>query len=293
MILRVRHATRYAHESPVALAAHLLHLRPRSLATQRLHRFTLAADPHPSRQRDGTDYFGNAVTWLFHDAPHAALGVVAESVVELRRRQRVEDTPPWEHVVEAARSQAAEWREAEFAFPSLFAPALQEARALAAPCFPPNRPVAEGALCLAQQIGAMFRFQPGVTTVSTSLARVIAQRAGVCQDFAHLMIAGLRSLGLPARYVSGYVLSRPPPGCEGLRGADRSHAWVGCWAGSVHGWIELDPVNSVVVSGEHVCVAWGRDYGDVPPMRSILLGGTAQALHIEVDVEPIEAERQR
>lgn len=290
MILRVRHATRYTCEPEVTAAAHLLHLRPRSLASQRLHHFRLTADPPPSRQRDGVDHFGNPVTWLFHDFPHSALDLVTDSVVEVRLRPVVEDTPPWEHVAEAARSQAAAWRDAEFAFPSPFVPALAGARALAAPCFPPTRPVAEGAFCLARRIGETFRFEAGATTISTPLARVIAQRAGVCQDFAHLMIAGLRSLGLPARYMTGYLLTHPPPGCERLRGADRSHAWVGCWAGPGHGWLEFDPTNSAIVRDEHVCLGWGRDYGDVSPTRGVLLGGGTRSLHIAVDVEPVAAD---
>lgn len=286
MILRLRHATAYAYEQPVSLAAHLLHLRPRSLPWQRVRDFALAASPAPSRQRDGVDHFGNPVAWMFHDEPHAAFEIVAEAVVELLPRPLPPVTPPWEQVSDAVRNQAWAWREAEFAFASGMAPALVQAREYARPSFPPGRPVAEAACCLARRIGAEFGYEPGATTVATPLSRVFAQRAGVCQDFAHAMIAGLRGLGLPARYVSGYLLTRPPPGEARLRGADQSHAWVGCWLGPGLGWLDLDPTNSQVAGLDYVCLGWGRDYGDVSPTRGVLLGGGVHTLRVSVDVEP-------
>ena len=288
-IMRLRHATTYSYEQPVALAAHLLHLRPRALAWQRVLEFTLTADPTPSRQRNGADHFGNPVTWMFHDEPHARFEVVSEASVELLPRPMPVVTPPWEQVADAVRNQAWAWREAEFAFPSPFVPPLAEARLFAAPSFQPGRLIADSVTCLARRIGQEFRYQPGATTISTPLARVFARRTGVCQDFAHAMIAGLRSFGLPARYVSGYVLTQPPAGGERLRGADQSHAWVGCWLGPGLGWLDLDPTNSSIVGQEHVCLAWGRDYGDISPTRGVLLGGGSHTLSVGVDLETVQA----
>jgi len=127
-----------------------------------------------------------------------------------------------------------------------------------------------------------------VTTINTPVARVLAQRAGVCQDFTHLMIAGLRALGLPARYVSGYLRTRPPPRQKPRQGADQSHAWAGAWLGPAHGWVDLDPTNDLVVHDEHVVLAWGRDYGDTSPVRGIILGGGSHTVTVAVDLAPVE-----
>ena len=142
-------------------------------------------------------------------------------------------------------------------------------------------------LDLNRRIRAEFAFRPGVTTVNTRVEQVLTQRAGVCQDFTHLMISALRALGLPARYVSGYLRTHPPAGQPARRGADQSHAWVGAWLGPYHGWIDLDPTNNLVVQDEHVVLAWGRDYADISPVRGVILGGGAQTLTVEVDLEQI------
>ena len=274
MILRLRHAMTCAYDPPAALAAHLLHLRPRALAWQRVSDFTLTASPAPSRQRDGADHFGNPVTWMFHDEPHARLEITAEARVESLPRPMPTVTPPWEQVADAARNQAWAWREAEFTFPSPFVPPLPEARLFAARSFPPGRPIREAAACLARRIGQEFRVRPAAPTGCTPLARVLAQREGACEDLAHVMIAGLRGLGLPARCVSGYAVMRP------------AHAWVGCWLGPGVGWLDLDPTNGRIMGENAVCVAWGRDYGDVSPMRGVLLGGGAHELSGSVVLEP-------
>jgi transglutaminase-like putative cysteine protease len=153
--------------------------------------------------------------------------------------------------------------------------------------FPAGRPVLAGLLDLTARIRGDFTFRPGVTTIATPVAKVLRQRAGVCQDFTHVMIAGLRALGLPARYVSGYIRTRPPPGRAARRGADQSHAWVGAWLGPEHGWIDLDPTNDLVVQDEHVVLGWGRDYGDVSPVRGVLLGGGTHKLSVSVDLEAV------
>ena len=274
MILRLRHVLTCAYDPPVAHAAHLLHLRPRALAWQRVLAFTFAATPAPSRQHDGADHFGNPATWLFHDEPHARLETASEASVESLPRSMPAATPPWEQVADGVRNQAWAWREAEFMFPSPFVPPLPEARLFAASSFPPGRPIGEAVACLARRIGQEFRVRPGAPTVSTPLACVLAQREGMCQDLAHVMIAGLRGLGLAARCVSGYAVARPP------------HAWVGCWLGPGLGWLDLDPTNGRVIGEDCVCLAWGRDYGDVSPVRGVLLGGGTHELRVSLDLEP-------
>lgn len=290
MILRVQHSTAYAYANPVELAGHQLHLHPRSLPWQRVLSFDLHADPAASRITWGADHFGNAVAWLFMDEAHGALHVSTDSLVEVLPRHAPDPraTPAWEHIAGLCCQRAAARDAAEFSFGSAKAPALAAAGTWAAPSFPPGRPVLAGLMDLMARIGREFRFQSGVTSVSTPVAQVLHLKAGVCQDFAHLMIAGLRALGLPARYVSGYIRTRPPPGQPRLRGADQSHAWVGCWLGPQWGWIDLDPTNDLIVGEEHVVLGWGRDYTDVSPVLGVLLGGGNHSLEVGVDIEPVE-----
>jgi transglutaminase-like putative cysteine protease len=290
MILAVEHVTTYEYASRVELAAHLLHLRPRELPWQRVLDFSLLAHPAPDRERWATDHFGNATAWLFLDRAHDALKVTTRAVVDVQDRPPVKaaDTLAWEHVAAAARRPEAARQIAEFTFGSAMAPIEPGAHNYAAPSFPAGRPVLVALLDLMARICSDFRFDSTVTTVSTPVQRVLDLRAGVCQDFAHLMIAGLRSLGLPARYVSGYLRTVPPPGQARLRGADQSHAWVQCWLGPVQGWIDLDPTNDLVVSDGHVWLGWGRDYADVSPIRGVLLGGGRHSLRVSVDIEPQE-----
>lgn len=144
-----------------------------------------------------------------------------------------------------------------------------------------------GVIDLLDRIRRDFKFQSGVTTIATPVGKVLAQRAGVCQDFSHLMISGLRSLGIPARYVSGYIRTKPPPGQQRRRGADQSHAWVGVWLGPEHGWVDVDPTNNLIVHDEHVVLGWGRDYGDLSPVRGVILGGGKHTLSVSVDLEEV------
>jgi len=290
MRYRVRHVTDYAYARPVDLGRHMLHLTPRALAWQRVVSASLTADPLPTRRDEGCDHFGNTVTWMALDQPHARFRLSLEAVVEVE----CPAPPPaaaswaWERVAACAQAGgAAAWADAEFAFASPMAPADAAVGAYAAPSFPPGRPVLAGLLELTGRIRREFAFRSGVTTINTPVSRVLAQRAGVCQDFTHLMIAGLRALGLPARYVSGYLRTRPPPGQAARQGADQSHAWVGAWLGPEHGWVDLDPTNDLVVRDEHVVLAWGRDYGDISPVRGIILGGGRHDLTVGVDLAPV------
>jgi transglutaminase-like putative cysteine protease len=280
----------YGYAEPVDLAAHLLHLSPRALAHQRVLAARVLADPAPARRSRVADYFGNTVDYLFLDRPHTRFAVSLEAEVEVAfpAPPAEEATPAWESVAAAARAGgAAGWEAAEFAFASAMAPADAEAGAYAAASFPPGRPVLAGLRDLTRRIHREFSFRPGVTTVATPVSRVLAQRAGVCQDFTHLMLAGLRALGLPGRYVSGYLRTRPPPGQAPRRGVDQSHAWVSAWLGPGMGWVDLDPTNDLVVGEEHVVLAWGRDYGDISPVRGVILGGGAHSLEVAVHLDPV------
>lgn len=288
MTLRVRHVTAYEYEDPVELAAHMVHLRPRTLPFQAVRSYALDVQPRPERVVEGQDHFGNPIAWVFLSGAHGELRVSTDSAVDVSPRPAPDPsaTPAWEHVAGQAPASEA----AEFVFPSPRVPLLPAAGEWAAPSFPPGRPVLDGLLDLMHRIADGFRFDPEVTTVSTTVAKVLELRAGVCQDFAHVMIAGLRALGLPARYVSGYLRTRPPPGQPRLVGADQSHAWVGAWLGPAHGWVDLDPTNALVVGDGHVVLGWGRDYSDVSPVRGVLLGGGDHTLHVSVDIEPLEGQ---
>ncbi|HEY4041526.1 MAG TPA: transglutaminase family protein, partial [Rhodopila sp.] len=258
MRYHVQHTTRYAYGSPVELAAHMVHLRPRPRPWQIVISERITTDPMPARRRDGLDYFGNHVTWLFLDLPHADFEITSESVVEVKRpsSDAAEATLPWEEVVQAARTQDG-WHAVEFQFPTPMAPVDPASKAYAAQSFTAGRPVLEAVLELNERIYNEFRFRSGVTTISTPVSEVMARKEGVCQDFTHVMISGLRGIGIPARYTSGYIRTRPPPGQRKRHGADQSHAWVGCWLGPEHGWVDVDPTNGIVVKDEHVLLGWG------------------------------------
>jgi len=289
---RVSHTTRYVYREPVELASHMVHVTPRALPHQAVLSTEITATPAPARVSAGTDHFGNAVSWLFLDTPHAAFEVTANSLVEVvfPPPPEADTTPSWESVAAlAAEGGARGAAAAEFSFDSPMAAADADAGKYVAGSFTPGRPLLSALLDLNGRIGRDFAFRAGVSTIHTPVSRIVAQRAGVCQDFAHMMIAGLRTLGLPARYVSGYIRTRPPPGGTRRRGADQSHAWVSCWLGDTHGWIDLDPTNDVLVQEEHVVLGWGRDYSDVSPVRGIILGGGAKhSLTVGVDLEPVE-----
>ncbi|MDB5376573.1 MAG: transglutaminase family protein [Rubritepida sp.] len=286
MIYSLRHRTAYDYARTVDLASHLLHLKPRTLPGQRVLSARLTCLPAPDHHTETHDHFGNAATRLFLVAPHTAFEVTAESLVEVD----FPEPPPaartrnWEAI--AAAGAGAET--ADFLLPTLYVPLLADATAYASTSFPPGRPVLEGLLDFNARMRRDFTFQAGVTSITTPIAEVLRMRRGVCQDFSQLMLAGLRGLGLPARYVSGYVRTRPPAGQARRRGADQSHAWVSAWTGDE--WVQLDPTNGIVVRDEHVVLAWGRDFSDISPVRGVLLGGGAHRLEVNVDLEP-ETER--
>lgn len=289
MRYRVQHTTRYSYASPVDLAAHIVHLRPRQRPWQAVVSEQMIVHPSPGRRRDGIDHFGNRVTWLFLDLPHADFKVTSDCIVEVAYPAAPEPsaTPAWETVVEAAATPAG-WEAAEFQFGTNMAPVNADSKSYAAVSFPPGRPVLAGLLELNSRFKRDFRFRSGVTTIATPVSQVMHRREGVCQDFTHVMVSGLRGLGIPARYTSGYIRTRPPPGQPRRVGADQSHAWVGAWMGPEHGWIDIDPTNGIVVQDEHVLLGWGRDFNDISPVRGVILGGGDHGLFVSVDLEPIE-----
>src|SRR5208283_1587541 len=293
MRYRVQHTTRYAYGSPVELAAHMVHLRPRARPWQTVISERIVTDPMPARRRDGLDHFGNTVTWLFLDLPHADFEVTSESVVDVNCPSPANpaDTPPWESVLQTARTSEG-WHAVEFQFGTAMAPINPDTKAYVSESFLPGRPVLEALLELNERFYTEFRFRSGVTTISTPVSQVMRRREGVCQDFSHAMVSGLRGIGIPARYTSGYIRTKPPPGQTKRQGADQSHAWVGCWLGPEHGWIDVDPTNGIVIRDEHVLLGWGRDYSDVSPVRGVILGGGDHSVLVSVDLEPEGQEKQ-
>ncbi|HZH46200.1 MAG TPA: transglutaminase family protein [Roseococcus sp.] len=277
----LRHHTAYRYAQPVELAAHLLHLKPRALPGQQVLSARLTCTPKPDHHTEAQDHFGNAATRLYLSAPHTSFEVTAESLVEVDFAPPAGRGPAWEAVAAASGGMET----ADYVIPTRTIPLLPQARALAAASFAPGRPVLDGLLELNARMGREFTFQAGVTSITTPIAEVIRDRRGVCQDFTQVMLAALRGLGLPARYVSGYIRTRPPAGETRRRGADQSHAWVAAWLGQGLGWVQLDPTNGIMVRDEHVVLAWGRDFSDISPLRGVLLGGGEHELEVSVDLE--------
>jgi len=287
MILDVSHRTTYVYRKPVLQSQHHVYLAPRQGPRQKVLRHSLLIEPAPSRRLAFEDYFGNGTAILTIEDEHSELVIHARSRVEISEPQLPLPAPsvPWERVAKQARGQDAglDIGVLQFVSASRHTRLVGEAIAYARPSFSPNRPIIDAALDLTQRIYADFKFDNSATDISTPVAHVLQERRGVCQDFAHLAITCLRGLGLPARYVSGYLLTYPPPGMEKLQGADASHAWISVWAPEA-GWIDFDPTNGVMPSGEHVTVAYGRDYDDVSPISGVLLGGSGQKMSVAVDV---------
>jgi transglutaminase-like putative cysteine protease len=287
-VLDVEHETAYDYSARVDLAYHLAYLRPAQTGYQQVETFELDIDPPPSHRSIGRDVYGNQRDAFSLYGPHESLHVLARSRVRIAPRFEELDpatSPPWTEVRANLRYQAGATFEpqAEFVFASPFVSLLPQLRDYAFRSFPDGQPMLVGALDLLRRIHADFTYDTESTDVSTPLAVAFEQRRGVCQDYAHVGIGALRALGLPAAYVSGYLLSTPPPGEARLIGADASHAWVRVWC-PVNGWIDFDPTNDCFVSSGHVTLAIGRDYGDVTPVRGVIRGGGRHALAVAVSV---------
>jgi transglutaminase-like putative cysteine protease len=289
-VLRVRHETRYRYETRVEVSYHIAYLLPRQDALQRVHACSLVIEPTPSYRAASTDAFGNERTFFALYSPHAQLVVRADSRVTPVARDEVIDAARSARCDEALDSLRYAARTpmlpaVQYTFASPFVPLHEQLGAYARPSFGRDRPLLQGAVELMQRIHADFDYEAGSTEVSTPLQSAFEQRRGVCQDFAHVMIGCLRSVGLPARYVSGYLLTTPAPGAPRLLGADASHAWVAVWCPR-YGWVGLDPTNDVIASASHVTLATGRDYGDVMPLRGVIRGGGEHSVSVEVSVAP-------
>lgn len=310
MLYRISHRTTYRYVYPVSVGEHVACLQPRSFAGNLLHHNSLAIHPAPSTQTERTDFFGNRLCFFTVQEPHKELVVESNSEVAVTSPSATSpavnspsatspaplaspdelpaSSPPWE---ESARPLADDHsREAleahQFQFESPRIRIRPEFAAYALQSFTPGRPMRDALRELTARIYRDFRFDSKVTTVRTPTEEVFLKRHGVCQDFAHVQIACLRSIHLAARYVSGYLRTYPPPGRPRLVGADASHAWASAYCRTL-GWLDMDPTNNVAPTEDHVTLAWGRDYGDVSPLRGLILGGGSHTLKVEVDMEPI------
>ncbi len=287
---RVLHETRYTYSDTVTSAHQLAHLRPRATVWQKIKSHKLTINPKPVEQVSGGDYFGNEVLRFMIDTPHIELSVRAESVVEVGAHspQTADASPAWEkgRATPGVWGPNVELDVEEYRVSSPMAPVLDEALEYGRASFRDGRPWLEAALDLTTRIQKDFVYDPKATTVATRVSEVLVLRRGVCQDFAHLMISCLRSLGLPARYVSGYILNSPKAGARRVMGADASHAWVAAHC-PAHGWVAFDPTNGKLADLEFVTLGWGREFSDVTPLRGVVLGAASQTLEVEVKVQPI------
>ena len=293
MIYKIVHRTTYRYKYPVSVGNHVACLKPRTLLHHQLARNELRIQPSPATRTERVDYFGNLLCFFTVQEAHKELVVESRSEVIME-----ENATPWPQ-------QSLPWEEAARLLPDDHSPAGLEAyqfgfesprirmrpefASYALQSFTPGRPMLDALLDLTARIHKDFRFDSKVTNVRTPTEEVFRKRRGVCQDFAHLQIACLRSLGIAARYVSGYLRTYPPAGQARLVGADASHAWVSAYCPGI-GWIDMDPTNNVVPSNGHVTLAWGRDYGDVSPLRGLILGGGAHTLKVAVDMEPVDSQ---
>jgi len=287
MKYRITHTTTYGYSEPASLSQNELILTPRETVAQRVNSSRLEIRPEPQFVNDRTDYFGNQVRTFMVQHPHTELSMAATSLVETfpSTPPPADATPAWEAVVRrlTAHQRPEELDAYQFIFASPLTTVNAAVNEFALPSFPPRRPVLWGAVDLMERIFSGFTYDKAATTVETGVEQILRDRKGVCQDFAHLAISCLRSLGLAARYVSGYLETLPPPGRPKLVGADASHAWISLYIPKT-GWVDLDPTNNLIPGERHITLAWGRDYGDVTPVKGVVMGGGSHALAVTVDV---------
>ncbi|KNZ30718.1 MAG: hypothetical protein AD742_21175 [Methylibium sp. NZG] len=286
----VEHLTRYAYTAPVSQSWQLARLTPRALGWQKLLSHALQIDPKPDARHDTLDSFGNHVTHFGLHGAHRQLSVRMQCVVEVAPRPRAAGSGPGvtlRSVRELLRAEPTldDLNPVRLAEPTPLVPFTEAARRYAATSLAPERDWLEAVSALMHSIHADFEFDATATTVTTSVDEVLQHRRGVCQDFAHLMLACLRGHGLPARYVSGYLLTDPAPGQPRMLGVDASHAWVAAYVPHL-GWVEFDPTNDQLADERYITLAWGADFADVVPVRGVILGGGEQRLNVEVSVVP-------
>ena len=287
---RITHTTRYVYNEPVSLCHNIARLIPRSTARQTCHNVQVVIDPMPEVHNQYDDFFGNKTMYFAVQHAHGELTVTVISELS-----RTPDTPEidlfgnmsWEEVIRQLHTSGQMHGEVLQYIPETGMTASDpEIREYALRSFPPGRPLFEAANDLMQRIHRDFKFQPGFTTIATPLTVVMQERKGVCQDFAHLGIACLRALGLPARYVSGYIETVPPPGQEKMTGVDASHAWFSAFTPGA-GWIDFDPTNNMLAGERHLVIGWGRDYTDITPLKGIIVSSGPHTLTVSVDVRRI------
>jgi transglutaminase-like putative cysteine protease len=290
MKYRVTHTTAYTYSEAASLSQNELCLVPRGTARQQVISSQVSFQPQPQYVHRRIDYFGNIAHVIMIEQPHSALSITASSIVRTGRAQRIEpeSSLPWEEVVQRLRSHPLfdDLEAYQYSFLSpmiLINPAIESYARLS---FPAGMPVLEGGMDLMRRIFTEFAYDQSASTVETPVDQVLANKGGVCQDFAHLAIACFRSLGLAARYVSGYLETLPPPGKPKMVGADASHAWLSLYVPD-EGWVDLDPTNNVIPGEMHITVAWGRDYSDVAPVKGVVTGGGLHSLDVKVDVARI------
>ncbi len=292
MIFEVSHRTHYRYSSAVAQSQHLVHMTPRTVGHQTTIRHNLMVEPAPAMRHEGVDGFGNPFVVLEVEVPHRELVLLARSAIETRAPTAADlaATTQWDRLDDAISGTPGglDLDVIQYRCSTRITGATLEIADYARASFRQGCPVLDGAMDFTRRIYADFRFDPGATDVSTPVAQVFAQRRGVCQDFAHLALAGLRALRVPARYVSGYILTHPPPGQPKLSGADASHAWISVWSPET-GWRDFDPTNGIAVGEEHITIAYGRDYNDVSPISGVLIGGGEHVVTVGVDVVPLAA----
>jgi transglutaminase-like putative cysteine protease len=288
MIYSVRHTTTYRYGDEVTLSSHRLRLTPRDTVRQRVRRFALDITPQSHDLTAERDPFGNTAHLLEVREPHRVLTIEARSEVMVSDADTEFGFTPWESAAEAARNPRSPLalEAAGYVFPSPFTEASDAIEAYARESFRQDRPLAEAARELTHRIFTDFDYDPAATHAGTLALDSFAEKRGVCQDFSHVFLACCRALGLPSRYVSGYLLTHPPAGQEKLIGADASHAWASVWC-PVAGWLDFDPTNDIMAGLEHVTCAWGRDYGDVSPIAGVVLGGGGHVISVAVDVNPV------
>jgi len=292
VIYDIRHVTTYGYESPVSFARCSLRLEPGSGGGQELVSHTVDVRPRPADRTVRRDFFGTHTESILIETPHRNLRIDSRSRVAVSRTApgRHAQSRAWESVRDIA-FEAASLGPASpigYVFASPLVPLQRPVTSYASASFPKGRGILAGAVDLMQRISTDFRYDPKATVVSTPLNEVFEKRHGVCQDFAHVMIAGLRGLGLPAAYVSGYLRTIPPAGRPRLQGADATHAWVSLWCGEGPGWIGFDPTNDILVENDHIVLAIGRDFSDVSPVDGIIVGSRKQKLNVAVDVVLVE-----
>jgi transglutaminase-like putative cysteine protease len=292
VIYDIRHVTTYAYESPVSFARCSLRLEPRTGDGQQLVSHSVEIRPKPAERTVRRDFFGTHTESVLIETAHRTLRIDSRSRVSVSRQvlERTAPSPSWEEIRDVAfeATSLGPSSPVGYVFASSLVPVQAPVTAYAAASFPPGRGVVAGAVDLMHRIRTEFKYDPKATVISTPLAEVFEKRHGVCQDFAHVMIAGLRGLGLPAAYVSGYLRTIPPPGQPRLQGADATHAWVSVWCGVGIGWIGFDPTNDILVGNDHIILAIARDFSDVSPVDGIIVGSRKQKLGVAVDVLLVE-----